>query len=445
MRRLIYFFSLLAVILPTVSYAREDYYAISLSKHPFLADNNESTSTANTTRIALRNLGNVKYVINGAFDGSKLPFQATFDTSTPSSWVSVNSDEVSMLSPSNLSNISPINQGQLSTFTYQNTILRGFYRTTDLNIGGVIAKNHRLFLNMSSPSNSPVYSSGHTGVIGLGLSNPSEAPSLLDSLKTEGKIGKKIMGIYLEDNPNGWNTTNSEIIIGGVNPSKFSNEIKYFDLAGTNKWEIPLKNLTFGELSLISDTNNKEQASNYTALVDSSSSNLLLPRAFINKIISYLKYKNGIICLYSNEDVPQCLCPLNELEQFPDIIFAFQNETLTLRSTDYVERKGTRCELQVNALESYQDETQIRLGEVFMRSFYTVLNAEKMKVGFAPARHPGRQPFSIWNAAYIAFVCIICIMIVVFFLMLIKNLCDFRKKENEPVFSRNAATAGLLR
>ncbi|CAG9309896.1 unnamed protein product [Blepharisma stoltei] len=214
------------------------------------------------------------------------------------------------------------------------------------------------------------------GILGLGFKELSNNQStLLDNLKHQGQIEEKIFSVYLTDN---WfqagPTEGSVVIFGGYDLKTYAkvDEIDYINvLEQTGYWAVLLDGIKINDDHLASTT--------FVGIVDTGSSLINVPYNDANVI--FTEISNSGACQIASGFL-FCDCGYqNKLEDYPKISFLLGlSKRFTLGPEDYFLKQGSDCLLLFAA--SPFDSVWI-LGDVFLRKYYTIFDAENYRIGFA--------------------------------------------------------------
>ena len=405
-------------------------------------DQNKTAATA--IKISLSNMGNTQYLGEIIVGSNNVSVSVVFDTSGSWFWVPTEDssdkpqlDSVDLYRSTESLTFNKIKE-ENSTLLYGKTRITGSlaYETISFGQNRIRVKNHTILLSKARQFEDE---SNTHGVFGLGLSNVNGHSSILETMKAQNLIQNRMFSVYLEDNINAWKTNDSEIMFGGFDPTKFKGKPIYAPLVNTKSWAVRLLDMRVGNTSLLQSTRNKTQQSssssretmNFSALIDTSSNYLVIPSNAINDLIAHLRVEHQIECYYLNDNFPVCACALNDPYEFPNITISLEKDTLFLEPNAYIRRNGGVCSILLSALDPQEDQTRWKFGNVFLRAYYTIFDADKLQIGFAAANHKVSKPLSFLNAAYVAFVFILLLLIIGFFVMVLKNLCGGKDRVQE--------------
>ncbi|CAG9335619.1 unnamed protein product [Blepharisma stoltei] len=213
---------------------------------------------------------------------------------------------------------------------------------------------------------------GADGILGLGYSKLSDGyPTFLDNLMHQKQISKKIFSIYISDNKY---ERESAIIFGGYDlPSYTKNEeVKYVRvLSETGYWAVLLSKLKVGKSIL--------KSASVAAIIDSGRSMISVPKVDLEYI--HKKIEDQGQCIKDSGDLI-CDCGTSYvIEDYPIISFTLGSEYIfTLGPEDYFLKTNKKCQLLFSQLPI---SNYWILGDVFLRRYYSIFDAEKSMIGFS--------------------------------------------------------------
>ncbi|KAK4146488.1 transmembrane amino acid transporter protein-domain-containing protein [Dichotomopilus funicola] len=215
------------------------------------------------------------------------------------------------------------------------------------------------------------------GILGLAMS-PSVTGAFLQTLKTAKVLDTLLVGLSLNRDSDGVN--DGQVTFGGVDSTKYKGDITYHvvepDHKTTGEWAIALGGTGFdGKTATI-----KSQ----TAYIDTGTSFIFAPpddlAALFKLIPGSDSYQNGEYIEYS---IPcDTTAPLH---------ITFSGVDYEISSQDWVvQRDQNKCIANLYGYEVYSGTWLV--GDTFLKNVYTVLDADKMRVGFASKPAPPPRP-----------------------------------------------------
>lgn len=184
-----------------------------------------------------------------------------------------------------------------------------------------------------------------------------------------GKIASRVFSFYLgiEDGDDG------ELLIGGIDETHFVGPLNWCPLVSDSFWLTSMDKAMLGNKVLLSDSR---------VIVDSGTSLLTAPSETVATIAKSI----GAIRIFGGKYILPC--PLAKL--LPDLRFGLHGTEYVLSPNDYILSAGQDkiCLLAIIELDIPAPiGPAVILGDIFMRKYYTVFDADNERVGFAPAKH----------------------------------------------------------
>merc|ERR1719387_22953 len=128
------------------------------------------------------------------------------------------------------------------------------------------------------------------------------------------------------------------------------------------------------------DDNNKPQKlckGQCQVAVDTGTSLMAGPTEIINSLIDTLNVDS------------KCA----NFKRLPDLGFVLGEHILNLKPDDYIDKGDDGCSVALMTLDIPPPKGPLFIfGDPFLRKYYTVYDRDKMRVGFALAKHPGVDP-----------------------------------------------------
>jgi len=408
----------------------------------------EHQSSQKTLTLSLSNYYNLQYSGKISIGSSNEPLDLIFDTGFPWIWVSpenVNPNQVNPACNPPTCNWFEGFQKDEFTFLSRSETVKGYLVTDVMSLqdGEGLKVNQMLLLSKPSEFIPTLYADGFCG---LSVKNGHSTPTLLDSLHTNNIVNKRIFGLYLSDNPEAFNETTSEITFGGINPNYEKAEFIHIHILDSQYWQINLNDL---HLSTGNVPSTKVELKAKTAIIASGINNIIMSKQDFGSFYNVLRSTFKLDCSLFNKELT-CACSDGYISQFPDISFKFDDKTLTIPPSLYLEIKENNCVVLIegflessneyfaqeseintshnskqksestsssslNSISSeLQDGSYIILGGVFLRNFYTIFDAENKVVSFTKAIRPQRSMITALEVIYLIFGSFILVMFIVF-------------------------------
>lgn len=215
------------------------------------------------------------------------------------------------------------------------------------------------------------------GIVGLGISNPEQTSTLIETLKAEGKISKSTFSLFLNNNKyehDDRRKPKSMLIIGGYDLDTYSNgdSVKYYNVVNnTGLWSIKLDKITCKDTEIDLDAE-------YVVL-DSRHSKIVGPKKTIKKLFDRFEAMYGCGYYYS-----RMVCDCSEIYtivKFPSITFEIDGDSYTMTENDYFKKTSKTCYLM---FESADIDYWI-FGQPFLRNYYSIYDYDNQTVGLVKA------------------------------------------------------------
>ena len=212
------------------------------------------------------------------------------------------------------------------------------------------------------------------GVLGMAFPELSamEIPLVLQMYEQK-LIESPIFSVYLSNNDFGYSVEEMEssVLFGGIDLEKYSESgfLDYLELVYTGFWSVELTGIVVGGDTIDSVAG--------IAMMDSGTGLLVGPQKDVQAILS--KLIEGKDC-YSSSGVMVCSC--TEKSEFDSIEFWLQGKKFVIMPEEYILMDKNQCAL---LLTSVGVNVWV-LGDVFLRSYYTVYDMEKLRIGYTRAK-----------------------------------------------------------
>jgi saccharopepsin len=206
------------------------------------------------------------------------------------------------------------------------------------------------------------------GILGLAYDRiaVNGMPPPFYSMIDQKLVDEPVFAFYLGDD-----STESEVVFGGIDESHYTGKIFNLPLRRKAYWEVDLRSVTFGkDTAEFSDTG---------AIVDTGTSLIALPTTIaelLNKEIGAKKSFNGAYTI-------EC----DKRASLPDLTWNLGGYNFTITSFDYI------IEMQGSCISAFQGidipppaGPLVILGDAFLRKWYSIYDLGKGTVGLAKAK-----------------------------------------------------------
>ncbi|KAG9409384.1 hypothetical protein AC1031_019638 [Aphanomyces cochlioides] len=331
-------------------------------------------TNATAGRLPLQNYGNVQYVGELSFGTPPQVLTVVFDTGSSDTWIP---------------GISCTSCGMHENFDYRQSTTFQDTREKFLDsygsgeVGGVIGidtigfgpfnvENVRFGVVTEETESLEMFIAD--GLVGLGFESLAKItrPTLFSTLVQQNDAVGNMFAVYMSAEPY---KTGSELHLGGydlsmVGPNAswhFTPAVRLPDFETFTYWAIKMNGFSVRNAS-----DNHCDPFCY-AIVDTGTSLISIPDTQYSDIVAAVT--DGLPC----DDV---VCSGVTIDNFPPLKFGMEPDNIfTLQARDYVSCDGRgSCRLQ---FQNGGDEAWWVLGDVFIKTYYTLFDVDNMRVGFA--------------------------------------------------------------
>lgn len=263
-----------------------------------------------------------------------------------------------------------VKNGTAFNIMYGSGPVSGFLSEDVVSIGGLsVTKKFAEVTDVSGLG--PAFAlSGMDGIVGFAFDTISvdHLTPFFQDLIQNGKVDKPMFSFYLS-NESG---QNGELTLGGMDDSKYTGGITWVPLMETNYWSVSLKSFSI---------NGKNMTPNVPmAIVDSGTSLLAVPKDTMKGIADAV----GATPFFLNPNEYTVDC--SKLSSMPsiDVTIGDNGASFSLTPQQYVINAGGAneiCLLGVTGIDL--PEPLVILGDVLMRTVYTVFDMGNTRLGFA--------------------------------------------------------------
>ena len=328
---------------------------------------------------------------------------------------------------------------------YGSGYVQGFYSNDVVHLGGLAIPTMEFgeaTLAMDNEHGTLFSGMQGEGILGLAFQGISEhsMPTVVDLLHQNGQIEKRIFSFFLTRNVK---RSGSKLILGGYDQSYAKEDFKYVPLIDDSFWAVGLSQLRLERpegndfLSLCS-------TAECAAIVDTGTSFIGVPARKLPQLLSFITH--GKRCRAQKSKLVVCDCDRN-MTGFPTIyldLFAGHDDKgqrktvrLTIEPADYLLQFFSdfryKCAIGLQSVHSNllgKDDDVYILGTTVLKTYYTVFDAESLRVGFA-ASADVKLPLTLSGPIYAVmyrFISLIVYMLVaVLFLRMVKGF--FERKD----------------
>jgi len=235
-------------------------------------------------------------------------------------------------------------------------------------LGGVCADGR--FITTTEESDKPFAGFRFDGLLGLGLSSMAVDSdfSIMHQFAEHHALRDPVFSVFFSDQED----ETSEVTFGGVVDDHMASELIWVPLTSmSGYWEMKIEGITL-------DGIRQGVGMNSRVAVDTGTSLLAGPSVIMKELRKTLTVESDC----------------SNFELLPTLGFIVSGRILTLNPVDYVRQySDTACQGALMDLDMPPPSGPIFiLGIPFLQKYYTVYDEPNKRIGFAVARHKGKEP-----------------------------------------------------
>ncbi|XP_078054033.1 gastricsin-like [Mustelus asterias] len=257
--------------------------------------------------------------------------------------------------------------GQSFAFYYGSGMLTGIFGTDTVNIAGITVPRQKIGLSKTEPGSFFHYEP-FDGILGLaypGLAFGGQTP-LFDTMMKDNLLEKPIFSLCLGSKEGG------EVIFGGIDDSLYTGQLTWAPVLQEVFWTIALQSVRINGVDFFC-------YEGCQAVVDSGTSRITVPQ----NDIGLLRQEIG-----AHEDSNGgYLVNCDSIGSMPSLTFVISGVEFTIPASEYVLQANGYCVpgFEVTYISPPTKSGPLWIiGEVFLRSFYSVFDRGNNRIGFAP-------------------------------------------------------------
>ncbi|XP_061486371.1 gastricsin-like [Rhineura floridana] len=304
-------------------------------------------------------------------------FLVLFDTGSSNLWVSsvyCNSEACTnhpLFNPSQSSTYST--NDQTFSLQYGTGSLTGLFGYDTVTIQGISITSQEFGLSETEPGSNFVYAQ-FDGILGLAYPaiSAGSATTVMQGLMQENLLDAPVFSFYLSGQES--SQSGGELVLGGVDSSLYSGQIVWTPVTQEAYWQIGIESFYIG--TQISDWCSQ----GCQGIVDTGTSLLTAPQQIFGTLMEYIGAEQDS----NGEYVVSC----GNIESLPTITFVISGNNFPLSPSAYVlQNNSGYCSIGImpTYLPSQNGQPLWILGDVFLRSYYSVFDVGNNQVGFAAA------------------------------------------------------------
>ncbi|XP_007483929.1 gastricsin [Monodelphis domestica] len=304
-------------------------------------------------------------------------FLVLFDTGSSNLWVpsiycqSQACSGHARFNPSQSSTYST--NGQTFSLQYGSGSLTGFFGYDTMTVQGIQVPNQEFGLSENEPGTNFIYAQ-FDGIMGMAYPALAVggATTALQGMLQQNVLTNPIFSFYLSNSQQS-SQSGGEVIFGGVDNNLYSGQIYWAPVTQELYWQIGIQEFSIGG-----------QATGWCsqgcqAIVDTGTSLLTVPQQYMS---AFLQATGG-----QQDQYGQYVVDCNSIQNLPTISFLINGVQFPLSPSAYILNNNGYCTVGIEPtyLASQNGQPLWILGDVFLRSYYSVYDMGNNRVGFATA------------------------------------------------------------
>jgi len=324
------------------------------------------TNSTSFPEIVIDDVMNAQYFGEIALGTPPQKFKVVFDTGSSNLWVpshSCWSIPCWIHNTYRSSKSTSFNKnGTNLEIRYGSGAIKGFFSNDHVSLGNVQAKNIT-FGEATTLSGVSFIAAKFDGILGMGFRSISinHVITIFEALYEQNQIEEAAFSFYLSKSAG---SSDSRLILGGADQKYYEGKINYYPVISETYWVISMNNFKV----------NGQEVKVSKAIMDTGTSLIVGSKDIINKI---------------NEQIGTVDSTCKDIDNLPNITVTIGGEDYILTPNDYVLKAGmfgyVQCLSGFMAMDLPLNDTVI-LGDVFLKTYYTVFDMTHKQVGLARAK-----------------------------------------------------------
>ena len=327
-------------------------------------------------RISLKNYKNSQYV--GIIEIGQPPqsLPVIFDTGSGNLWVTSSrctSDSCQKQKSYNSALSNTYNKLGLGVeVTFGTGVVSGEINSDSFNLGSLLLPDQHFGEILEQQGD--VFNKDFSGILGLAYPTMSayDSTPVFDSIISHKLLDKNIMTFYYSYNE----AEDGQITFGYIDNSKYTGDIKYYDVIDKYYWTIEMSDIRLNGTSLGICT--KEHKCK--AVIDTGTSLITGPTDELKKLLSKIPVENDC----------------KGYDEAPNLEFVFGEEDVyEMKPEEYMIKtsgKKEQCRALMMPLDVDEPHGPLWIfGDAFMQKYYTVFDRDNDRIGLALAKHQKKR------------------------------------------------------
>ncbi|EPY76648.1 gastricsin [Camelus ferus] len=263
--------------------------------------------------------------------------------------------------------------GQAFSLQYGSGSLTGFFGYDTLMVHDIKVPNQEFGLSENEPGTNFLYAT-FDGIMGMAYPALSTdgATTALQGMLQEGALTCPVFSFYLSSQQS--SQDGGAIVFGGVDNSLYTGQIHWTPVTQELYWQIGIEEF------LIGDQTSGWCSQGCQAIVDTGTSLLTVPQQFMSALLQATGAQE--------DQYRQFLVDCNNTQSLPTFTFIISGVQFPLPPSSYIlnnDEGYCTMGVEVTYLPSQNGQPLWILGDVFLRSYYSVYDISNNRVGFATA------------------------------------------------------------
>lgn len=262
------------------------------------------------------------------------------------------------------------------TITFGTGEMTGVYTRDTVCLGGSSICAKANFVAASEETDEPFAAVPFDGILGLSLPQMAEGDSfaIVDQFVSAGVLEQSLFSVFF-----GHEGEQSEVTFGAYKHEHMAGELFWTSVTEPGYWQVKVDDIWIGG----KNQHICPSPRGCQVAVDTGTSLLAGPSEVVDAMADAIDVQDDC----------------SNITSLPAIGFAVGQHTLTLLPEDYISRTKTEgdvlCSLGMMSLDIPPPKGPLFIfGDPFLRKYYTVYDREKLRVGFALARHSNADSLS---------------------------------------------------
>ncbi|NP_001166470.1 gastricsin preproprotein [Cavia porcellus] len=302
-------------------------------------------------------------------------FQVLFDTGSSNLWVP--SVYCSSLACTTHTRFNPrdsstyVATDQSFSLEYGTGSLTGVFGYDTMTIQDIQVPKQEFGLSETEPGSDFVYAE-FDGILGLGYPGLSEggATTAMQGLLREGALSQSLFSVYLGSQQG---SDEGQLILGGVDESLYTGDIYWTPVTQELYWQIGIEGF------LIDGSASGWCSRGCQGIVDTGTSLLTVPSDYLSTLVQAIGAEEN--------EYGEYFVSCSSIQDLPTLTFVISGVEFPLSPSAYILSGENYCMvgLESTYVSPGGGEPVWILGDVFLRSYYSVYDLANNRVGFATA------------------------------------------------------------